>query len=106
MSLRHQPSATFANVSNGHECRYPPSPKPSPTPSSVEPEGNDHAVERHSAPPRRSRLRLNRRASPEDPNEERWGPKVWHNDGGHWRWYYRDRPPTARPVQPAQPAAP
>lgn len=100
-----QPEATASPPSTPSPT---PTSTPTPTPSSVESEDNDDAAKRQSVPPRRpgSRLNANRRASPEDPNEERWGPKVWHNDGGHWRWYYRHRPPTAPPVQPAQPAAP
>lgn len=103
-----QPEATPSPLPTPSPTPTPtPTPTPSPAPSSVESEDNDDA-ERQAAPPRRPRLRpsLNRRASPEDPNEERWGPKVWHNDGGHWRWYYRRRPPMVPPVQTASPAAP
>jgi len=85
-----------------------PAPTPTPPPSTLELDDTDDGSKGQSIPPRRPRPRPspNRQVSPEDPNEERWGPKVWHNDGGHWRWYYRNRPPTAPPVQPAQPAAP
>jgi hypothetical protein len=80
-----------------------PSPLPTPAPSpSVESTRAASDETDEPQPPRRHR----HRPVPGDPNEGRWGRKIWHNDGGHWRWYYAHRPPWGAPVLRAQPAVP
>jgi hypothetical protein len=83
-----------------------------PTRAAVKPAPAAEGEDEPAAPrtPLRHRPNRPRRDGPkrgdDDPGESRWGPKVWHNDGGHLRWYYRHRPPMAPPVRRAQPVTP
>jgi hypothetical protein len=83
-----------------------------PTRAAVKPTPAAEEEDEPAAPrtPLRHRPNRPRRDGPkrgdDDPGESRWGPKVWHNDGGHLRWYYRHRPPMAPPVRRAQPVTP
>lgn len=80
-----------------------PSAASSPTPAPTAEAEDDSTPDAIPRPPQGRRAPSKGDGGGEDPLEKRWGPKVWHNDNGHLRWYYKNRPPAARPIQRALP---